>query len=95
MIRISNLMKYYGKRLAVDEISFNVEKGEIIGFLGSNVAGKTTTMRIITGYLMPTSGDVLVAGRNMVTHSLEGRQSVGYLPEIVPLIDMTTRAYLE
>ena len=96
MIRIRNVTKYYGTRLAVDDISFNVEKGEIVGFLGPNAAGKSTTMRIITGYLMPTRGDVWIADYNMATHSLDGRRLIGYLPELVPLYtDMTTRAYLE
>ncbi len=95
MIRIKDLTKYYGKRLAVDDISFNVEKGEIVGFLGPNAAGKTTTMRMITGYLMPTAGDVWIADYNMATQSLEGRRLIGYMPEVVPLYtDMTTRAYL-
>ncbi len=57
MIRVQNLTKYYGERLAVDNISFNVEKGEIVGLLGPNAAGKTTTMRILTGFLAPTWGD--------------------------------------
>ncbi|MBI2847801.1 MAG: ABC transporter ATP-binding protein [Chloroflexi bacterium] len=96
MIKVKNLTKYYGKRLAVDNISFSVEKGEIVGFLGPNAAGKTTTMRILTGFLMPTSGDVEIAGYDMVSRSLEGRQHIGYLPEAVPLYtDMTVRAYLE
>ena len=96
MIRIQNLTKYYGNRLAVDDISFNVDKGEIVGFLGPNAAGKTTTMRIITGYLMPTRGDVWVADYNMANNSLDGRRLIGYMPEIVPLYtDMTTRSYLD
>ena len=96
MIRIQNLTKTYGKRLAVDDISFSVEKGEIIGFLGPNGAGKTTTMRIIAGYLMPTRGDVWIADFNMAHNSIDGRRLIGYMPEIVPLYtDMTTRAYLE
>ena len=96
MIRVENLTKYYGERLAVDDISFRVEKGEIVGFLGPNAAGKTTTMRIISGFLMPTRGDVWVADHNMSTHSLDGRRHIGYLPEAIPLYtDMTTRAYLE
>jgi len=96
VIRIQNLTKFYGKRLAVDDITFNVTKGEIVGFLGPNGAGKTTTMRIITGYLMPTRGDVWIADHNMATHSLDGRRLIGYLPEVTPLYtDMTTRAYLE
>lgn len=89
------MTKYYGKRLAVDDISFNVEKGEIVGFLGPNGAGKSTTMKILTGFLMPTSGDAWIADHNMATDSLAGRRLIGYLPEHVPLYtDMTTRAYL-
>jgi ABC-2 type transport system ATP-binding protein len=96
MIRVENLTKYYGKRLAVDNISFNVEKGEIVGLLGPNAAGKTTTMRILTGFLAPTRGDVWVAGYNMLTHSLEARRHIGYLPELIPLYtDMTVRSYLD
>ena len=96
MIKIQGLTKYYGTRLAVDDIDFNVEKGEIVGFLGPNGAGKTTTMRMITGYLMPTRGDVWIGDHNMATHSMDGRRLIGYLPEMVPLYtDMTTRAYLE
>ncbi len=96
MIRVENLTKYYGKRLAVDNISFEVQKGEIVGFLGPNAAGKTTTMRIITGYLSPTAGNVWVAGHDVMTHSLEARRHIGYLPEAVPLYtDMTVRGYLD
>ena len=96
MIRVENLTKYYGKRLAVDNISFNVGKGEIVGFLGPNAAGKTTTMRILTGFLAPTSGDAWVAGYNVLSHSLEARQHIGYFPEAVPLYtDMTVRLYLD
>ncbi len=96
MIRVQNLTKYYRERLAVDDITFNVEKGEIVGFLGPNGAGKTTTMRILTGFLMPTRGDTWIADCNMITNSLEGRKHIGYLPEEIPLYtDMTTRAYLE
>jgi len=96
MIQVKNLTKYYGKRLAVDDISFNVEKGEIVGFLGPNAAGKTTTMRILTGFLAPTGGDVKVAGYNVLTNSLEARRHIGYLPETIPLYtDMTVRGYLD
>jgi ABC-2 type transport system ATP-binding protein len=96
VIRIENITKYYGNRLAVDDISVNVEKGEIVGFLGPNGAGKSTTMRIITGFLMPTRGDVWIGDHNMATDSLDGRRLIGYLPEAVPLyLDMTTRAYLQ
>ncbi|HEX9976727.1 MAG TPA: ATP-binding cassette domain-containing protein [Dehalococcoidales bacterium] len=96
MIQVTNLTKYYGKRLAVDDISFNVGKGEIVGFLGPNAAGKTTTMRILTGFLAPTRGDVKVAGYDVLTHSLDARRHIGYLPEAIPLYtDMTIRGYLE
>ena len=96
MIKVQNLTKYYGERLAVDDISFNVAKGEILGLLGPNGAGKTTTMRILTGFLMPTKGDVWVAGNNMAENSLEGRRQIGYLPEAIPLYtDVTVRSYLE
>jgi len=96
VIRVQNLTKYYGERLAVDDISFNVEKGEIVGLLGPNGAGKTTAMRIITGFLMPTRGDIWVADCNMAENSLEGRRHIGYLPEAIPLYtDVTVRSYLE
>jgi len=95
MIRIQNVTKYYGARLAVDDISFNIKKGETVGFLGPNGAGKTTTMRMLTGFLMPTRGDVWIADYNMATQSQDGRRLIGYLPEVAPLYtDMTTRAYL-
>ena len=96
MIRVKNLTKYYGKRLAVDNISFNVEKGEIVGFLGPNAAGKTTTMRILTGFLAPTMGEAWIGNYNVMTNSVEARQHIGYFAESVPLYtDMTVRSYLE
>jgi len=96
MIRVQNLTKYYGDRLAVDNISFEVGKGEIVGLLGPNAAGKTTTMRILTGFMMPTRGDVFIADHNMATDSLEGRRHIGYMPESIPLYtDMKVRDYLE
>ncbi|HEX9896768.1 MAG TPA: ATP-binding cassette domain-containing protein [Dehalococcoidales bacterium] len=96
MIRVQNLTKYYGERLAVDNISFNVGKGEIVGLLGPNAAGKTTTMRILTGFLTPTKGDAFIADHNMATDSLEGRRHIGYMPESIPLYtDMKVRDYLD
>ena len=96
MIRVEHLTKRYGERVAVDDVSFAVERGEIVGFLGPNGAGKSTTMRVITGFLTPTLGDAWVGGHNMAADSLQGRRRIGYLPEIAPLYaDMTTRAYLE
>ncbi|MBI4181033.1 MAG: ATP-binding cassette domain-containing protein [Chloroflexi bacterium] len=95
MIKVENLTKYYGKRLAVDNISFNIDKGEIVGFLGPNAAGKTTTMRILAGFLLPTSGNAWVADYNILSQSLQVRRHIGYLPEAVPLYsDMTIRSYL-
>ena len=96
MIEVKNLTKYYGKRLGVDNISFEVKKGAIVGLLGPNAAGKTTTMRILTGFLAPTTGEVNVAGYDIITNSLEARRRIGYLPESVPLYtDMTVSGYLE
>ncbi len=85
MIEITNLTKTYGEQKAVDNISFNVEKGEIIGFLGPNGAGKTTTMKIITCYMPPNEGDVTVGGFSVLDDSIEVRRMIGYLPEINPL----------
>ncbi len=96
MIEVQNLTKYYGKRLAVDDISFKIERGEIVGFLGPNAAGKTTTMRMITGYLAPTRGTIKIAGYDVLTNSLEARRHIGYLPEAVPLYtDMSIQSYLD
>ncbi len=95
MISVEHLTKYYGPLPAVNDISFEVGKGEIVGFLGPNGAGKTTTMRIITGYMPASSGKVVVAGYDIFKESLEARRHISYLPETVPLYpDMTPREYL-
>jgi ABC-2 type transport system ATP-binding protein len=95
VIRVENLTKFYGPRLAIADVTFTVHKGEIVGFLGPNGAGKTTTMRILTGYLPPSSGRAEIAGYDIFTQSLEARRHIGYLPESVPLYpEMTVRAYL-
>jgi ABC-2 type transport system ATP-binding protein len=95
MIRVNDLSKNYGARLAVDNLNFEARQGEIVGFLGPNGAGKTTTMRILTGYMPPTSGSATIAGFDVVNESLEVRKRVGYLPETVPLYtDMTIFGYL-
>ena len=95
MIKIEHMSKNYGPYPAVIDISFEVLKGEIIGFLGPNGAGKTTTMRVVTGFTPPSDGDVTVGGYNVVSHSLEVRKHIGYLPETVPLyLDMTVTDYL-
>lgn len=96
MITVEHLTKHYGRVAAVNDISFEVPKGEILGFLGPNGAGKTTTMRILTGYMPPTSGRATVAGFDVFHQSLEARRHIGYLPETVPLYnEMTPRAYLD
>lgn len=95
MIEIHGLTKYYGHVEALRDVSFSVARGEVVGFLGPNAAGKTTTLRILTGYLPATSGAVTVAGFDVFEDSLEVRRRIGYLPETVPLYpDMTVRAYL-
>jgi ABC-2 type transport system ATP-binding protein len=96
MISLRNLIKYYGTTLAVDDISFEIEKGTVVGFLGPNGAGKTTTVRIITGYLAATSGTILVDNLNIETESLEIRKKIGYLPENSPIyLDMNVVDYIK
>jgi ABC-2 type transport system ATP-binding protein len=96
VIRVEHLTKNYGPRVAVADVTFEVDKGEVLGFLGPNGAGKTTTMRILTGYLPPSGGRAEVAGFDVATHSLQARANIGYLPETVPLYpDMTVRSYLD
>ena len=87
MIQAEKLTRDYGPLRAVDQISFNIHKGEVLGFLGPNGAGKTTTMKLITGYIEPTLGRVLVDKLDVSTNSLETRQKIGYLPENAPLYD--------
>jgi ABC-2 type transport system ATP-binding protein len=95
MIEVENLTKRYGPTLAVSDVTFEVQKGEILGFLGPNGAGKTTTMRVITGYLPPSEGRVRVAGYDVVEEPLEAKRRTGYLPESPPVYpDMTVTEYL-
>lgn len=95
MIQVEGLTKDFGFRRAIDSLTFEVDRGEIIGFLGPNGAGKTTTMRILCGYLPPTAGKAEIAGFDVVEDSLEVRRRVGYMPETVPLYpDMTVHEYL-
>jgi ABC-2 type transport system ATP-binding protein len=96
MIEVNSLTKYYGDFAAIRDVSFAVEKGEILGFLGPNAAGKTTTMRILTGYMPPSAGEAKVAGYDVFGQSLEVRRRIGYMPESVPLYtDMTVNGYLD
>jgi ABC-2 type transport system ATP-binding protein len=96
MIEVRHLTKEYGPVLAVNNITFQVEKGEIVGFLGLNGAGKTTTLRILTTYLPATSGVAKVASHDVMTESMAVRQNIGYLPENVPLYpEMRVEEYLD
>lgn len=95
MIEVKNLVKRYGDHLAVDNLSFTVEKGQILGFLGPNGAGKSTTMNIITGYISATEGSVIIDGHDIFDEPEEAKKRIGYLPELPPLYqDMTVREYL-
>ena len=95
MIQVDKLTKVYGEFTAIDEVSFNVGKGEVLGFLGPNGAGKTTAMRILTCYTPATSGQASVAGFDVRSQSMEVRKRIGYLPENIPLYDeMTVLSYL-
>jgi len=96
MIKVKELKKYYGSVQAVRGISFDVNDGEIVGFLGANGAGKSTTLKVITGYLVPTAGTVEVNDYNILEHTHEIQQMVGYLPEFNPLYpEMKVYDYLE
>ncbi len=95
-ISVAGITKIYGTQKAVDNISFELKKGEIVGFLGPNGAGKSTTMKMITGYLPPTDGTAVVCGFDIQQQPMEVRKRVGYLPEANPLyFDMYVREYLE
>src|ERR671922_2770092 len=95
MIKVEGLTKRYARTVAVDNISFEVEKGQIVGFLGPNGAGKTTTMRVLTCFLPPTSGSANVAGYDVLKQPLEVKKRIGYLPETPPLYpEMETIEYL-
>ncbi len=95
MIEVKNLVKQYGDHVAVDHLSFTVEKGQIYGFLGPNGAGKSTTMNIMTGYLSATEGEVLINGHSIFEEPEEAKRCIGYLPELPPLyMDMTPLEYL-
>ena len=95
MIRVENVSKKYGQRLAVDHLDFTVNRGEILGFLGPNGAGKSTTMNIITGYLSATEGSVKLDGHDILEEPHEVKRQIGYMPELPPLyMDMTVHDYL-
>ena len=96
MIAVKDLTKYYGSFAAIQNLNFEVADGEIVGFLGPNAAGKTTTLKILAGYMPPTSGFAAVHGYDCVTQSLSARKSLGYLPETVPLYpDLSVTQFLD
>ena len=95
MIKVENLSKEFGVKVAVDDVSFTVERGEILGFLGPNGAGKSTTMRMITGYIPPTAGVAVVGNHDIIENPIEAKRLIGYLPESAPLYtDMTVEGFL-
>src|SRR5579862_5311956 len=95
MIKVEGLTKRYARHVAVDNISFEVEKGQIVGFLGPNGAGKTTTMRVLTCFMPPTSGTATVAGFDVLENPLEVKKRIGYLPETPPVYpEMEVAEYL-
>ena len=95
LVDVDGIVKHYGPIKAVDGLSFQVRRGEVLGFLGPNGAGKTTAMRIVTGFLEPDSGRVRLAGHDLATESLQARHKLGYLPENAPAYgEMTVRGFL-
>lgn len=96
MIKVENLVKTFGRKKAVDDVSFTVERGEILGFLGPNGAGKSTTMRMVTGFIPPTAGKVSVGGFDMLDNPVRAKKLIGYLPESAPSYpDMTVLGFLK
>ncbi|MEW6161465.1 MAG: ABC transporter ATP-binding protein, partial [Verrucomicrobiota bacterium] len=95
MIKVENLTKAFGPKVAVNNVSFSVERGEVLGFLGPNGAGKSTTMRMITGFIPPTNGKISVGGFDMVDNPIPAKRLIGYLPENAPAYtDMTVYQFL-
>jgi ABC-2 type transport system ATP-binding protein len=95
MIKVQNLSKSFGPKVAVNDVSFSVERGEVLGFLGPNGAGKSTTMRMITGFIPPSAGSVSIGGHDMIDEPIEAKRMIGYLPENAPAYnDMTVSGFL-
>ena len=95
MIEVKNVTKKYGNFVAVDNISFTVNDGEVVGFLGPNGAGKSTTMNMITGFIEPTDGTIIVNGFDASKQPIKAKQQIGYMPEGVPLYtDLTVREFV-
>jgi len=96
MIEVTGLTKRFGPKVAVDDLTFSVKKGEVLGFLGPNGAGKSTTMRMVTGFLPVTAGQVKICGVSMIANPREAKAKIGYLPESAPLYnDMTVQGFLK
>jgi len=96
MLEVNRLSRNYGAQMAVDDVSFSVQKGEIVGLLGHNGAGKTTIMKMISGYLEPDAGSILVAGKDVASHAKQVQLNLGYLPENLPVYpEMTVADYLD
>ncbi len=96
MIEVTGLTKRFGPKVAVDDLSFSVKKGEVLGFLGPNGAGKSTTMRMVTGFLPVTAGKIEISGVSMIDKPREAKKKIGYLPESAPLYnDMTVQSFLK
>lgn len=95
MIKVENLVKNFGPKLAVNDVTFSVERGEVLGFLGPNGAGKSTTMRMVTGFIPPTAGRITVGGYDMLANPIPAKRLIGYLPENAPsYADMTVQGFL-
>ena len=96
MIEVRNVHKRFGLKVAVQDVSFTVDKGEVLGFLGPNAAGKSTTMRVITGFIPPTSGTAVIGGVDITEDPIAARKKIGYLPENAPTYhEMTVTGFLE
>ena len=95
MIEAKALTKRYGDVLAVDAVTFSVQRGEVVGFLGPNGAGKTTTMRMLTGFVPPTDGSAAIAGHDIFEDPLAARRAIGYLPETPPLYPEMTETQVD
>jgi ABC-2 type transport system ATP-binding protein len=94
-IKVANVSKYYGAQAALDHVSFEVERGQVVGLLGPNGAGKSTMMKILAGFIPPSSGEAFIGGFNVAVQSLQARKAVGYLPEHNPLyLDMYVSEFL-
>jgi len=95
VIKVENLVKAFGPKLAVNDVSFTVERGEVLGFLGPNGAGKSTTMRMVTGFIPPTAGKITVGGHDVVQDGIAAKRFIGYLPENAPgYAEMTVHGFL-